>query len=54
MPGFVLPAAGNSSPGDTWLNEGNPIVDIDGTTTEQGCNGDVVSMLGRYRFDRRW
>lgn len=43
VPGVVLPAAVPYSPGDTWLNEGNPIVNINGTTTYEGCNGEIVS-----------
>lgn len=43
VPGVVLPLAGAYSPGDVWLNEDNPIVDIDGSVTDEGCNGEIVS-----------
>lgn len=44
VPGFILPAAGDWAPEeDVWLNVDNPIVDIDGSVTEAGCNGEFVS-----------
>lgn len=44
VPGFILPAAGDWAPEeDVWLNVDNPIVDIDGSPTEAGCNGEIVS-----------
>lgn len=44
VPGFILPAAGNWAPEeDVWLNVDNPIRDIDGSVTETGCNGEIVS-----------
>ncbi|CAM9591361.1 unnamed protein product [Pylaiella littoralis] len=51
VPGVVLPAAVPYSPGDTWLNEGNPIVNINGTTTYQGCNGEIAEYQGE---DGEW
>lgn len=45
LPGFELPLAQPSSPGDVRLNEGNPIVELDGSTVDTGCNGDVVSFV---------
>ncbi|CAM9377775.1 unnamed protein product [Ectocarpus sp. 12 AP-2014] len=51
VPGVVLPLAGAYSPGDVWLNEGNPIVDIDGSVTDEGCNGEVSEYLGE---DGEW
>ena len=46
VPGFILPAAGDWAPEeDVWLNVDNPIVDIDGTPTEAGCNGEIVSLF---------
>lgn len=42
VPGLVLPLAQPDSPGDIQLNEGNPIVDLDGSDVDYGCNGDTV------------
>lgn len=45
VPGVIMPLAGNSSPGDIQLNQGNPIVQLDGSDVEIGCNGDIVSQM---------
>lgn len=43
IPGFELPAAVPWSPGDIRLNDGNPIVEPDGTRIVGfACNGDQV------------
>lgn len=42
VPGIEMPLAQPSSPGDVQLNEGNPIVELDGSEVSWGCNGDMV------------
>lgn len=42
LPGLELPVAQPFSPGDVRLNEGNPIVELDGSEVDNACNGDVV------------
>ena len=37
-----MPLAQPFSPGDVRLNEGNAIVELDGSEVDWGCNGDVV------------
>lgn len=34
-----------NSPGDYWLNEDNPIVNLDGTYPAISCNGDDVGGI---------
>lgn len=51
VPGFILPAAGDWAPEeDVWLNVDNPIRDIDGSYTEAGCNGEIVSWGAFVRW----
>lgn len=45
MPGLVLPEAQPDSPGDEQLNVNNPIVEIDGSDVDTGCNGDEVGAI---------
>ncbi|CAM9360309.1 unnamed protein product, partial [Scytosiphon promiscuus] len=51
FPGIEMPLAQPFSPGDTQLNEGNPIVEIDGSPVDWGCNGDKAEYLGE---DGEW
>lgn len=44
VPAFLLPEAQPISPGDIQLNVDNPITDLDGSETDTGCNGDIVSI----------
>lgn len=46
-----MPLAQPFSPGDVQLNEGNAIVELDGSEVDRGCNGDMVSYGGETRFE---
>ncbi|CAN0261324.1 unnamed protein product [Ectocarpus sp. 12 AP-2014] len=51
VPGIEMPLAQPLSPGDTQLNEGNPIVELDGSEVSWGCNGDMAEYQGE---DGEW
>lgn len=54
FPGIELPLAQPFSPGDIQLNDGNPIVELDGSSVDWGCNGDKVCSCSLMKLLAGW